>query len=69
MQYRRQGDMAAGLGNPARVNSPARITRCSTKPKGAHMHAFDPAVMRDLAFLIAALTALIKAIWPNGVCR
>jgi len=33
------------------------------------MHAFDPAVMRDLAFLIAALTALIRAIWPNGVYR
>lgn len=33
------------------------------------MNAFDPAVMRDLAFLIYAIAALIQAIWPNGIFR
>ncbi len=33
------------------------------------MRAFDPAVMRDLILLITALTALVKAVWPNGVFR
>lgn len=33
------------------------------------MTGFDPAVVRDLACLIAALTGLIRAIWPNGIRR
>jgi hypothetical protein len=33
------------------------------------MHAFDPAVMRDVTLLIIAITGLIKAIWPNGIRR
>lgn len=33
------------------------------------MSALDPVVMRDLILLISAVTALIKAIWPNGVIR
>jgi hypothetical protein len=33
------------------------------------MSAFDPAVIRELALLIIAITGLIKAIWPNGICR
>ncbi len=31
------------------------------------MIAFDPAVMRELTLFIIALTALIRAIWPNGI--
>jgi hypothetical protein len=31
------------------------------------MHAFDPAVIRDVTMLIAAITALVRAIWPKGV--
>jgi hypothetical protein len=33
------------------------------------MTAFDPAVMRDLTVLIIAITALIRAVWPNGIYR
>ncbi|TCK28547.1 hypothetical protein EV667_2554 [Ancylobacter aquaticus] len=33
------------------------------------MSAPDPAVMRDIALLLAALAGLIKAIWPNGIFR
>ena len=33
------------------------------------MCAFDPAVVRDLALLIYAIAALIRAIWPNGILQ
>lgn len=31
------------------------------------MYAFDPAVMHEMAILIAAITCLLKAVWPNGI--
>jgi hypothetical protein len=33
------------------------------------MVTLDPAVMRELTLLLAAIAALIKAIWPNGIIR
>lgn len=33
------------------------------------MIAFDPAVVRDVTLLIIAITALVRAIWPNGIFR
>jgi hypothetical protein len=31
--------------------------------------ALDPAVVRDLALLVAAVAALVRAAWPNGISR
>lgn len=31
--------------------------------------AFDPAMVRELTLLIIAITGLVKAVWPDGICR
>ena len=56
-----------GVWNPSQrgiVHSASPV--CSTSTEDA-MYAFDPAVMHEMAILIAAITCLLKAIWPNGI--
>lgn len=69
-QRRRYGVASDGeVGSSSQRKSPIRITLSVTGTPEGRMHAFDPAVMRDVTLLIIAITGLIKAIWPNGIRR
>jgi hypothetical protein len=59
------------LGKPYAAEVALRVTTSSLalKIRRWRVNAFDPVVMRDAAALICAITALIHAIWPNGIFR
>jgi len=58
-----------GIGSPAAAEIDDPHHPFDQQITERRMYALDPAVMRDLTVLIIAITALIRAIWPNGISR